>query len=169
MIIRKCRSEAVEYAPALRCQKLQIHAVLVREHHVAVRFQDLELVGTVETRAIELYRTQGVERAGLVVIGDAYQTSCPATSFGVTRLLTDIHRLCAHLPVWLATPGMGPEKVATFYADPVKRSVDSEGLRRAYRDRSMAVSGNPFWRTYRLIHRIKGHALALVKRLRSGS
>src|SRR6516225_4149527 len=44
MIIGKCRSETVKYAPALRRQKLQIDAVLVRKHRVAVRLQDLELV-----------------------------------------------------------------------------------------------------------------------------
>ena len=44
VIIGKCRPEAIEYAPALRCQKLQVNAVLIGEHQVAVRLQDLELV-----------------------------------------------------------------------------------------------------------------------------
>jgi hypothetical protein len=44
MIIGKCRSEAVKYAPALRRQELQIDAVLVRKHCVTVRLQDLQLV-----------------------------------------------------------------------------------------------------------------------------
>ena len=44
VIISKCRAEAVEYAPTLRRQKLQIDPVLVRQHRVPVRVHDLELV-----------------------------------------------------------------------------------------------------------------------------
>ena len=44
MIIGKCCTEAVKYAPALRRQKLQIDAVLVRKRCIAVRLQDLQLV-----------------------------------------------------------------------------------------------------------------------------
>jgi len=131
---------------------------------LAAKFADLEAIGRVEACAVGLYRTQGVEQPGLVVIGDAYQNSCPGTSFGVTRVLTDIQRLCAHLPDWLATPGMGSEKIATYYADPIKRSADREGLQRAYRDRSVAVKTDPFWRAYRFAHRLKGRALAWIGR-----
>src|SRR5271169_5425085 len=46
VIIGKCRAEAIEYAPPLRRQKLQIDPVLVRQHGVPVRVHDLELVHT---------------------------------------------------------------------------------------------------------------------------
>src|SRR5215831_15810082 len=44
VIVGKRRAEAVEYAPALWRQKLQIDPVLVRQHRVPVRVHDLELV-----------------------------------------------------------------------------------------------------------------------------
>jgi 2-polyprenyl-6-methoxyphenol hydroxylase-like FAD-dependent oxidoreductase len=127
-------------------------------------FSQMAVSGPVEMRATTLYRTEGLERPGLVAIGDAFQTSCPATSFGVTRLLTDVQRLVdEHLPAWLATPGMGNEKIAAFYADPVKQATDAWGLRRADRDRAVATRTDPLWRTLRLAASVKRRAQALRK------
>ncbi len=68
---------------------------------------DLAVAGPLEIRPIDLVRTEEVERDGLVVIGDAFQTACPIPGTGVGKLLTDVDRLAnVHVPAWLATPGM---------------------------------------------------------------
>jgi len=67
---------------------------------------------------MDLANVEGHLQPGIVLIGDAFQTSCPAAGTGVSRLLVDVERLCTvHLPGWLKTDGMGTEKIATFYSD----------------------------------------------------
>ena len=78
---------------------------------------------------MDLTVAQNVEQDGVVLIGDAFQTSCPAAGTGVTRLLTDVDRLCnTHIPNWFATPGLGSSKIVQFYADPEKRAVDADSM-----------------------------------------
>jgi 2-polyprenyl-6-methoxyphenol hydroxylase-like FAD-dependent oxidoreductase len=79
---------------------------------------EVTVVGAVQMRVNELMRTTGQCQHGLVLIGDAFQTSCPAAGTGIGRLLNDVERLChVHIPRWLATEGMGVEKIRQFYAD----------------------------------------------------
>ena len=81
--------------------------------------RDFEITSDVKIRPIDLYVTKGHRQPGVVLIGDAFATSCPAAGTGVNKVLTDVGRLCGvHIPAWLADPGMGAEKVAAFYADP---------------------------------------------------
>ena len=62
-----------------------------------------------------------MRQAGVVLVGDAFATSCPAAGTGTGKVFTDVERLCnVHIPRWLATPGMGADKIAAFYDDPVK-------------------------------------------------
>jgi len=66
-----------------------------------------EVVGKVQNWTMDLYELEDYLRDGVVLIGDAFQTSCPAAGTGVSRLLTDVHRLCAvHVPRWFASDGM---------------------------------------------------------------
>ncbi|MFL5280197.1 MAG: hypothetical protein ACJ8AW_04185 [Rhodopila sp.] len=61
-------------------------------------------VGGAVARPMDLYVSQGHKQAGVVLIGDAFQASCPATGMGIVRLLTDIERLCrVHVPSWILT------------------------------------------------------------------
>jgi len=58
----------------------------------------------------------------------------------VTRLLTDVDRLCHHhVPRWLAAPGMAREKIAEFYADPAKRKADAHAARLAEYRRALTI------------------------------
>lgn len=116
---------------------------------------DLSVAGPLEIRPIDLFRTEGVERDGLVVIGDAYQTACPVPGTGISKLLTDADRLArVHIPSWLASPGMGRDKIAAFYADPIKRASDADSLRVSLYMRGLAVETGPLWRARRLRGRV---------------
>jgi 2-polyprenyl-6-methoxyphenol hydroxylase-like FAD-dependent oxidoreductase len=46
---------------------------------------DFTVPGFVKIRPATLYVTRGVEQAGIVLVGDAYRTSCPAAGTGTTR------------------------------------------------------------------------------------
>ena len=90
---------------------------------------DLRIAGKVEIRPIDLIRVADPVKEGFVLIGDAFQTACPVTGTGVRKLLTDVERLVHHVPHWLQTAGMGPDKTARYYADETKIRVDAESLR----------------------------------------
>ncbi|MFL5287114.1 MAG: hypothetical protein ACJ8AW_40630 [Rhodopila sp.] len=101
-------------------------------------------------RPMDLYVSQGHKQAGVVLIGDAFQASCPATGMGIVRLLTDIERLCrVHVPAWFASPGMGADKITAFYDDPVKRACDAKALHDAEYRRSVSTETALSWRLHR--------------------
>lgn len=113
----------------------------------------MEPVDRVQSWVMNLSIAENVEQDGIVLIGDAFQTSCPAAGTGVTRLLTDIDRLCNVLiPQWVETPGMGKEKIREFYSDPVKRATDTEALHMAGYRRSFTVDRSLRWQFHRRQH-----------------
>ncbi|HMJ99561.1 MAG TPA: FAD-dependent monooxygenase [Reyranella sp.] len=107
----------------------------------------------VEARAVSLYQTLKPPIPGIVPIGDAFQTSCPAVGSGFVRVITDVDRLCnLHIPNWLSTPGMGLGKISQYWDDPVKRDVDQEALRSAEYRRNAATETSIGWKLHR--HRV---------------
>lgn len=108
---------------------------------------DFVATDKVKIRPIDLYVSKSFVRPGVVLVGDAYSTSCPAAGTGVTKALVDIERLCnTHIPKWLESDGMGVEKIAAFYEDPVKVENEAYCLRKAFRLRAMTLQAGPYWR-----------------------
>ncbi len=104
----------------------------------------------VRVRPIDLYVTEGYRQPGIVLVGDAFATACPAVGVGANKVLTDVERLCnVHIPRWLASPGMGTEKLASFYADPIKRACDESSAARAFYLRSLSTDEGLAWRARR--------------------
>src|SRR5882762_8844458 len=99
------------------------------------------LVGAQDPTTSRLSRLQA-----LVVIGDAFQSVCPATGTGLTRVLTDVDVLCNEcIPDWLATPGMGPEKIDRFYNHPRKLGTDRRSLTAATYSRQRSTESSVRW------------------------
>jgi 2-polyprenyl-6-methoxyphenol hydroxylase-like FAD-dependent oxidoreductase len=95
---------------------------------------------------------QGVMQPGVVVIGDAYQTPCPSTGLGFTKVFTDVDVLSDCIPEWLSTPGIGTDKIARYYNDTRKISIDDFALKNATFRRNMIVDKSSVrWQ----LHRIK--------------
>jgi 2-polyprenyl-6-methoxyphenol hydroxylase-like FAD-dependent oxidoreductase len=119
-----------------------------------------QVSGKVELRSMDLYASEGHVRDGVVLIGDAFQTACPAAGTGLTKVLTDIERLCQiHIPRWLSSPGMGRTKIAAFYDDPVKCACDAQSMHDAEYRRSVTIEPGLRWS----IHRMQVHARRLVR------
>jgi 2-polyprenyl-6-methoxyphenol hydroxylase-like FAD-dependent oxidoreductase len=118
---------------------------------------DFEVVSPVETGRVDLYRVEeGFRRPGLVLLADAFQSVCPTTGTGLSKVLTDVDVFCHEcVPQWLATPGMGREKVAGFYDNPRKQSVDRHSLASAREERLFALDTSLYWRMRRARHRIR--------------
>jgi 2-polyprenyl-6-methoxyphenol hydroxylase-like FAD-dependent oxidoreductase len=88
--------------------------------------------GQVSIRPVDLVRVNAPERPGIVLVGDAYSTSCPAAGTGVNKVLTDVQRLCStYVPAWLGKETIEAADVADFYADPVKVQCETESLQKA--------------------------------------
>jgi 2-polyprenyl-6-methoxyphenol hydroxylase-like FAD-dependent oxidoreductase len=130
---------------------------------------EFEIAEPVTNWTMDLSRAENVEQAGVVVIGDAFQTSCPAAGTGVTRLLTDIDRLCnVHLPKWFEAPGLSKQKIAEFYRDPEKLAVDAQAMRLAHYRRSLTVDGSLRWHLQRRRHFTGRRLLGWINRMRPG-
>jgi hypothetical protein len=76
----------------------------------------------------------------------------------MTRILNDVERLVeTHLPQWLATPGMGSEKIAAFYADPLKIAVDKTSLRASMMGRRSALDRSVLGHVRRTVGKLRSH------------
>lgn len=101
--------------------------------HLANVAGPFRIVAPVKMRPVDLFETRGYLQPGVVLVGDAFATACPAAGTGARKALVDVERLCnAHVPQWLATPGMDAGKIAAFYADPEKLISDRKSLALAH-------------------------------------
>ena len=63
---------------------------------------DYRVTTKVENRVIDLYVADAQPLDGVVMIGDALQSVCPATGTGLSKVLTDVMLLCEeYVPTWL--------------------------------------------------------------------
>ena len=112
--------------------------------------------GPVHIRPVDLYVTKGYRQDGVVLVGDAYATSCPAAGTGARKVLVDVERLCnVHIPRWLATPGMGESKIAAYYDDPVKLACDALSARKAFTLRSYSIDPALKWAALRFAAKVR--------------
>jgi 2-polyprenyl-6-methoxyphenol hydroxylase-like FAD-dependent oxidoreductase len=127
-----------------------------------------DVAGFVKIRPADLYVTTGWRKSGVVLIGDAFATSCPAAGTGTGKVFTDVERLCnVHIPNWFATPGMGADKIAAFYEDPVKHAYDAHSADKAFFLRSLTIDPGLVWTVRRFTRFAVGvarHALRTVRK-----
>jgi 2-polyprenyl-6-methoxyphenol hydroxylase-like FAD-dependent oxidoreductase len=105
-----------------------------------------------QIRPAHLYATENLWRDGVVLVGDAFGTSCPAAGTGLNKVFTDVERLCnGHIARWLATPGMTADKIASFYRDRSKVASDESSLALAILTKRAATENTLRWRGRRFI------------------
>jgi len=104
----------------------------------------------VKIRPVDLYVSRGYRQAGVVLVGDAFATSCPAAGTGCNKVFTDVERLCnVHIPRWLRSGGMGAEKIAAFYDDEIKVACEKFCTHKAFYLRSLSTETALAWRARR--------------------
>ena len=111
-------------------------------------------------RPIHLHACRGYTRPGVVLIGDAFASTCPTGGTGLAKALNDVERLAALVPGWLSTPGLDAAKIAAFYDDPAKRAGDSEARAMVRHARALALDRGPYWT-------LRRHAAFHAQRLRA--
>jgi 2-polyprenyl-6-methoxyphenol hydroxylase-like FAD-dependent oxidoreductase len=110
----------------------------------------LRVKGPLKIRPVDLVATDNVLQPGAVLVGDAFATACPVSGTGAAKALLDAERLCSvHVPAWLASPGMGVEKIAQYYEDPEKRRSDSHAFRTSVFAKRAALGRSLLWTAYR--------------------
>jgi 2-polyprenyl-6-methoxyphenol hydroxylase-like FAD-dependent oxidoreductase len=110
-----------------------------------------EMAGDIKIRPADLYVSRNERRPGVVLLGDAFATSCPAAGTGLNKVFTDVVRLChIHLPRWL-------------YDDRTKRACDAHSLSKARYLRSLSTDAALPWRIRRWSRSV-GHMGAAVLR-----
>jgi 2-polyprenyl-6-methoxyphenol hydroxylase-like FAD-dependent oxidoreductase len=135
---------------------------------------DFKVSGPIRIRPADLYATEGHLQPGVVLVGDAFSTSCPAAGTGTTKVFTDVERLCnVYIPAWLSTDGMDAGKIAGFYNDSEKTACEARSLAKAYHLRSLSIDNGLSWRTRRwarfIVRLAQGMWRSTRKRLLSGS
>lgn len=126
-----------------------------------------EVTSFVKIRPVDLYQTNHYRRPGVVLIGDAFNTACPAAGTGTNKVLNDAVQLASvHIPNWLATAGMGAEKIGMFYDDEAKREVDEASLQKAYRLRALSTETGMAWKARRWLRRNRRRAVGVVREAR---
>jgi len=125
---------------------------------------DFEVEDLVKIRPVDLYVSHGHRQPGLVLIGDAFATSCPAAGTGARKAMMDAERLChGYIPQWLATPGMGADKIAAFYDDTEKRACDNFCHDKAFGLRAFSTDPSLSWAARRWIKFVGQYARGTVR------
>jgi 2-polyprenyl-6-methoxyphenol hydroxylase-like FAD-dependent oxidoreductase len=142
-----------------------LHASLPKLRKLTGNFK---IAGEIRIRPADLYVSTGYRQAGIVLVGDAFATSCPVTGTGTDKVFTDVERLCnVHIPDWLATEGMDEAKIAAFYDDPVKMECDAWSDAKAYSFRSVTIDNGLYWRAQRWARFVAGLGEGTLRRLRN--
>jgi 2-polyprenyl-6-methoxyphenol hydroxylase-like FAD-dependent oxidoreductase len=121
----------------------------------------------VKMRPADLCVTEGHIQPGIVLVGDAFSTSCPAAGTGTTKVFTDVERLCnVYIPRWLSSEGMDAAKIAEFYDDPEKKACEARCVAKAYHLRSLSIDNGLSWRAQRWVRFIVRLAQGLSRPIR---
>jgi 2-polyprenyl-6-methoxyphenol hydroxylase-like FAD-dependent oxidoreductase len=121
--------------------------IMPRLKHLLGEFR---VSGQVKVRPADLCVNDNYLQPGVVLVGDAFSTSCPAAGTGTTKVFNDVQLLCnTHIPRWLASEGMDANKIAAFYGDPEKVACEEACLAKAYHLRSLSIDNALVWRAQR--------------------
>ena len=130
---------------------------------------DFQVVDRIQNWVMDLSVVEGHLQPGVVLIGDAFQTNCPAAGTGVARLLVDVERLCTeYAPRWLMTEGMGKEKISQFYSDRDKIAADEQSLKMARFRQALTSRNDIGWDVRRRLHFLRRNITHRVDQMRPG-
>ncbi|QOG20325.1 MULTISPECIES: FAD-dependent oxidoreductase [Bradyrhizobium] len=130
---------------------------------------DFHVTDRVQNWVMDLSVVEGHLQDGVVLIGDAFQTNCPAAGTGVARLLVDVERLCTeYAPRWLMTEGMGKAKISEFYSDRDKIAADQQSLKMAHFRQALTSRNDIGWDVRRRLHFLRRSLTHRVDQMRPG-
>ncbi len=128
-----------------------------------------EVAGPVKIRPADLYVTTGVRQAGIVLVGDAFATSCPAAGTGTGKVFTDVER-CATCMSRAGSPAprIGAHEIAAFYDDPVKTAYDEHSAEKAFDLRALTIDPSFTWEAQRRLRYVARLCIGRLREWRAG-
>jgi 2-polyprenyl-6-methoxyphenol hydroxylase-like FAD-dependent oxidoreductase len=142
-----------------------LHASLPRLRKLTGNFK---VAGEIRIRPADLYVSTGYRQPGIVLVGDAFATSCPVTGTGTDKVFTDVAQLCnVHIPDWLSSDGMAEDKITAFYDDLVKTECDAWSAAKAYSFRSVTLDNGVAWQAQRWARFVAGLSKGTLRRMRN--
>ena len=142
-----------------------LNATLPRLRRITGEFA---VSGDIKVRTADLWVSTRCRQPGIVLIGDAFSVTCPVTGTGTDKVFTDVTQLCnVHIPIWLATEGMGADKIASFYDDPVKTACDAWSIAKAFSFRAVSIDTTPYWRVQRWARFLSWLGKGILRRTRA--
>jgi 2-polyprenyl-6-methoxyphenol hydroxylase-like FAD-dependent oxidoreductase len=146
-----------------RAPEATLNAALPRLRRITGEFK---VTGDIKVRPADLYVSSGHRQPGVVLVGDAFETTCPVSGTGTDKVFTDVERLCnVHIPAWLSTHGMAENKIAAFYNDPIKTECDAWSIAKAYNFRSVSIDDGLYWRAQRWARFLAWFGEGILRRL----
>lgn len=131
---------------------------------------EFDVADDIKIRPVDLCVSTNYLQPGIVLVGDAFATSCPAAGTGTDKVYTDVARLCGvHIPTWLKTRGMGADKIANYYDDAVKKMCDAWSLRKALSFRSVTLERGLYWKAQRLARFASSYGKGITRRAYRGT
>jgi len=122
----------------------------------------------VKIRPVDLAVSTNYRQAGIVLVGDAFSTSCPAAGTGCNKVFTDVELLCNHhIPCWLASEGLGAGKIAAFYDDPARIACETFSRDKAFFLRALSTETGALWQARRLMRFVGGTGVGALRSLRA--
>jgi 2-polyprenyl-6-methoxyphenol hydroxylase-like FAD-dependent oxidoreductase len=106
--------------------------------------------GRVNGASIDLWTTDITPQPGVVLVGDSFQSVCPTTGTGLSKVLTDTWVLGQMVPEWFRTPGVSATKIAGYYGSADKLACDRNSLGSALYGKRMATDQSLRFRLRRL-------------------
>jgi 2-polyprenyl-6-methoxyphenol hydroxylase-like FAD-dependent oxidoreductase len=129
---------------------------------------EFAIPGEIKVRPADLYLSTGYLKPGIVLVGDAFETTCPVSGTGSDKVFTDVERLCnVYIPAWLASDGMAKDKIAAFYDDPIKIACDEWSIAKAFSFRSVSIDSAIRWKLQRWLRFAAWVGRGLLRRAHS--
>ena len=112
---------------------------------------DFDIAGEIKIRPVDLYvNSTHIASPASCWWAMPSRPPAPPPAPASDKVFTDVERLCnVHIPEWLATDGMDADKIAAFYADPVKRACDEWSAAKAFDFRSVSIATSFYWTAQR--------------------
>jgi 2-polyprenyl-6-methoxyphenol hydroxylase-like FAD-dependent oxidoreductase len=107
-----------------------------------------------------------IAKPGIVTIGDAYQTPCPAAGTGIIRLLFDVQALADYVPRWLRAGDVSVGRIQEFYEDSARAAADAKALHDARYRRAVRTETSMRWQIHRWRVRQQVRVLSLLHQRR---
>jgi 2-polyprenyl-6-methoxyphenol hydroxylase-like FAD-dependent oxidoreductase len=123
---------------------------------------DFRVATKIETMSVRVNAAINYVMPGVALIGDAFSTVPPSTGMGVGKLMHDVELLAGIVPGWLSTPGMGTEKIKSFYEHPLKREVDAKAREKTHYQHWAATSSTLRARIHRWKLFASAHIMQIV-------